>query len=75
MYFILVDAYTKSPEIYVVKNITSETVIKKCKEIFSQFGLPSTFLSENGRIYVSEKFKNFLKEQAERYVQIMKNFL
>lgn len=39
-FLILVDAYTKWPEVHIVNNITAETTIMKCREIFSRFGLP-----------------------------------
>lgn len=60
-FFILIDAYTKWPEIYVIPNITTATTIEKCREIFSRYGLPEVLVSDNGAQYTSHEFQQFLK--------------
>ena len=64
MFFILVDAFSKWPEIHILKDITSKTTIKKLKEIFSIFGLPRTLVSDNGTSLTSLEFESFLKENG-----------
>ncbi|XP_036342491.1 uncharacterized protein K02A2.6-like, partial [Rhagoletis pomonella] len=39
---VLVDAYSKWPEVHVVTNINAETTIQKGKEIFARFSVPNT---------------------------------
>ncbi|XP_017490965.1 PREDICTED: uncharacterized protein K02A2.6-like, partial [Rhagoletis zephyria] len=39
--FVLIDAYSKWPEVHVTPNMNTETTIEKCREIFSQFGIPN----------------------------------
>lgn len=58
--FILVDAYTKWPEVHVINNITAETTITKCREIFATFGIPNCFVSDWGTQFTSNEFYNFL---------------
>lgn len=89
--FILVDTYTRWPEIYQVKNITADT-ITTCRKIFSTFGIPKTLVSDNGTQFTSFQFERFLKENGiyhkfsapyhpatnsmvERYVQTFKQAL
>ncbi|XP_062714983.1 uncharacterized protein LOC134291358 [Aedes albopictus] len=60
-YLILIDAYSKWPAVYVVKNMTTETTIRFCREFFSTYGLPSVFVSDNGPQFTSADFANFLK--------------
>lgn len=60
-FFILVDAYSKWTEVYIVPNITTDTTIQKCREFFSTFGIPSVFVSDNGTQFTSGDFKTFLK--------------
>ncbi|KAF2882467.1 hypothetical protein ILUMI_23692 [Ignelater luminosus] len=60
-YFILIDAFTRWPEIHSVKNITTSTTINICNKIFSSFGLPQVLVSDNGRQFLSYEFKNFLE--------------
>lgn len=63
-FLILVDAYTKWPEVHIVNNITAETTIMKCREIFSRFGLPVQIVSDNGRTFISAEFQEFLKRNG-----------
>jgi len=60
-FFVLIDAYTKWPEVHIVKNITSETTIELCRQIFAAFGIPKYFVSDNARTFTSTEFKTFLK--------------
>lgn len=60
-FFILVDAYTKWPEIHIVKNITTKTTIDLCRKIFATFGIPKYFVSDNAKTFTSTEFKSFLK--------------
>ncbi|XP_065208399.1 uncharacterized protein K02A2.6-like [Planococcus citri] len=63
-YFVLVDSFSKWPEISVVKNEDAATVIRECTEIFSRFGYPSIIVSDNGTAFTSAEFQNFLKEKG-----------
>ncbi|XP_024893068.1 uncharacterized protein K02A2.6-like, partial [Temnothorax curvispinosus] len=42
-------AFSKWPFVRIVKNITAETTIKICKEIFTDYGIPKTMVMDNGR--------------------------
>lgn len=66
IFFILVDAFTKWPEVYIVKNMISHTVINVCIEIFARFGIPKILVSDNGRSFISKKFTDFLKQNGIR---------
>lgn len=61
---ILVDSYTKWPEVRLVHDMTAETTIKACRQIFSQFGIPRYFVTDNGTNFKSHKFQNFLKSNG-----------
>lgn len=60
-YLILIDAYSKWPDVRVVKNMTTETTIQACREFFSTYGIPSVFVSDNGPQFTSSEFAKFLK--------------
>lgn len=64
MFFVLVDAYTKWPEVHIVKDMSVQNTINKCREIFTTFGLPKTLVSDNGRTVISTEFKTFLKNNG-----------
>ncbi|XP_058827472.1 uncharacterized protein K02A2.6-like [Topomyia yanbarensis] len=62
LYFlILVDAYSKWPVVRIVSNMTTETTIHECREFFSAYGIPSVFVSDNGRQFTSTEFARFMK--------------
>ncbi|XP_046142815.1 uncharacterized protein K02A2.6-like [Osmia bicornis bicornis] len=63
-FLIIVDAYTKWPEVFIVNNITADTTIQKCREAFARFGLPMQVVSDNGRTFVSDEFQKYLQNNG-----------
>lgn len=63
-YFILVDAFSRWPEVYLTHDMSSKTTIKICREIFSRFGMPKYIVSDNGRQFLSHEFKEFLRNNG-----------
>lgn len=63
-FFIVVDAYSKWPEVRIVKNITAKTIIEECREIFAMHGVPQNFVTVNGRTFTSMEFKAFLERNG-----------
>ena len=59
VYFVLIDAYSRWPEVYEMSSTTSQATIEKLREIFSRFGLPEIIISDNGAQLVSEEFNTF----------------
>lgn len=60
-FLILIDAYSKWPEVRIVNDLSSCTLIRTLRDIFAEQGLPDSLVSDNGRSFVSEEFKNYLK--------------
>lgn len=63
-FFILVDAYSKWPEIHVINNTTSRTTIQIGQNIFTTHGLPKYIVSDNGPQLKSTEFQQFLKQNG-----------
>ncbi|XP_036345562.1 uncharacterized protein K02A2.6-like [Rhagoletis pomonella] len=63
-FFLLIDAYTKWPEVYTIPNITTAITIDKCREIFSRFGIPEVLVSDNGSQFTSEEFRLFMEKNG-----------
>lgn len=63
-FLILVDAYSRWPEVLTTKSISSGTTIALCRRIFATYGLPHILVSDNGRQFVSHEFQRFLKENG-----------
>lgn len=62
--FILVDAYSKWPEVHVFNNITASATIVTCREIFATFGIPKYFVSDWGTQFTSHEFQTFLQSNG-----------
>ncbi|XP_065204153.1 uncharacterized protein K02A2.6-like [Planococcus citri] len=67
-FFILVDAYSKWPEVFKVPNITASTTIRILRSLFVRYGLPITIVSDNGPTFTSIEFKKFLQENGIHHV-------
>ena len=48
MYMVVVDAYSKFPEVVKMTNTTVQTTITALRDIFSRHGLPEILVSDNG---------------------------
>ena len=59
MYFVLVDAYSKYPEVIKMNSMTSTATIRALREIFSRHGLPKSIVSDNGTQFTSAEFQTF----------------
>lgn len=63
-FFIVVDSYSKWPEVRIVKNLAAKTIIEECREIFAMYGVPQIFVTDNGRTFTSSDFKAFLERNG-----------
>ena len=59
MWVLLIDAYSKWPEVRVTESTMTETVIKHLQKIFATHGIPHQIVSDNGPQFTAEKFKQF----------------
>ncbi|XP_046803785.1 uncharacterized protein K02A2.6-like [Lucilia cuprina] len=58
-FLVVVDAFSKWPEIVPTKSITAQQTIDILNEIFSRHGLPRTIVSDNGTQFKSTPFQEF----------------
>ncbi|XP_037810026.1 uncharacterized protein K02A2.6-like [Lucilia sericata] len=68
-YFVIIDAFSKWPEIYQVSNITSSTIIAKLTEMFARYGDCETIVSDNGTQFVSAQFNQFIKSRGITHIK------
>lgn len=59
MYLVVVDAYSKWPEAFVMSNITAQKTIQVFKSLFIRYGYPFHLVTDNGPTWTSEEFRNF----------------
>ncbi len=60
MLLVVVDAFSKWPEVVLKRSSTSTATIDSLRTIFSRQGIPQTLVSDNGPQFRSEEFKAFM---------------
>ncbi|PIO70242.1 integrase core domain protein [Teladorsagia circumcincta] len=68
-YFVVVDAYSKWPEILQMNSISTPATIKAMKRIFAQFGNPQTLVTDNGSQFTSTMFVEFCRQRGIRHIR------
>ena len=61
-YLLVVDYFSNYPEVCILNDTHSSSVIMKLKSIFSCFGIPKVVISDNGPQFSSHQFMRFAKE-------------
>ena len=89
IWLLLMDAYSKWPEVHMIESTTTELLIKHLQQIFAVHGIPHQVVSDN---FVADKFQHYCMSrgiqhittapyhprsngEAERLVQTFKNYI
>ena len=69
-FFIVIDAYAKWPEIFLMSSTTTSAKITVLRSLFSKYGIPYQGVSDNGPQFTSEEFCHFLKVNGVKHVRV-----
>uniref|UniRef100_A0A1I8BIV1 Integrase catalytic domain-containing protein n=1 Tax=Meloidogyne hapla TaxID=6305 RepID=A0A1I8BIV1_MELHA len=61
---IIIDAYSKWPEVFTNTTTSAKDSIKNLEWAFSHYGFPKTIVSDNGSPFQSYEFKNYCKSKG-----------
>ncbi|XP_052896596.1 uncharacterized protein K02A2.6-like [Anopheles moucheti] len=67
-FLIVVDAYTKWPEIIKTNSTTSPATIAILRSLFARFGFPVTLVSDNGPQFSSATFSEFCANRGIQHI-------
>lgn len=69
-YLLIVDAYSKWPEVYIVPNMNASTVIGKFNSLFASYGLPMALVTDNQSTFVSSEMRSYLRQRNIKHMTI-----
>ena len=58
-YLVIVDAYSKYPEVVKMRSTTTNATVYELKQVFSRHGYPEVLVSDNGPQFKSNEFQVF----------------
>jgi len=67
---VIVDAYTRWPEVYVLSKVNSESVKYCLRRFFSQQGVPNIIVSDNATYFVSESLQKWFASIGTEHLTI-----
>ena len=68
MFFAVVDAHSKWPEVVAVPSTTSLHTINVIKRLFCRYGFPEQVVSDNGPQFCSQEFNYFMKKSGIKHI-------
>ena len=69
MLLVAVDAHSKWIEGSVVNSATSAITIQKLRSMFATHGLPRVVVSDNGSVFTSSEFQEFMTKNGIRHIR------
>lgn len=69
-YLVVVDAYSKWPEIFLMRSTTAEATVNVLRTPFSKYGLISQIVSDNDPQFRSEELEHFMKMNGVKIVKV-----
>ncbi|UYV70935.1 K02A2.6-like [Cordylochernes scorpioides] len=68
-YLVVIDYYSRFPEMMQLDRLTASVVVRSCKSIFARHGIPETVVSDNGTQFgAAREFANFARQYGFTHV-------
>ncbi|UYV69217.1 K02A2.6-like, partial [Cordylochernes scorpioides] len=68
-YLVVIDYYSRFPEMVQLDRLTASVVVRSCKSIFARHGIPETVVSDNGTQFgAAREFANFARQYGFTHV-------
>ena len=68
-FMVVVDAYSKWPEIFIMDRTTTTATINQLQKLFAQFGMPELLVSDNGTQFTSAAFSDFCSRNGIKHMR------
>ena len=67
---VVLDEYSRFPEVEIVKSLSAQTVIPIFDKVFSSRGIPENLKTDNGSPFQSSEFRNFANDLGFQHQRI-----
>lgn len=67
---VVIDAYSRFPEVEIVHSTAGKGTIQKLDRIFATHGIPSVLKSDNGPPFFGEEFRAYMQENGIKHQKI-----
>ena len=67
-FLIVVDAYSRWPEIVRMKTLSSTATIRAMDEMFARYGNPEVLVTDNGTQFTADGFRKFVTQRGINHV-------
>lgn len=71
MFLVMVDAYSKWPDVFMVKSATTTKTVKVLRTLFARTGLPERLVSDNGSQFTSDEFPSFIGRNGIKHTTVV----
>jgi len=68
MFIVIIDEFSKWPEVIPMTSTTSLNTINVMMEYFTRYGICKTFVTDNGPQWTSNEFKEFIKKNYIKHI-------
>ena len=68
MFLIVIDAFSKWPEVVVMQGTSADITVEKLRTIFANKGIPEILVSDNGPQFVASVFGDFMRQNGIRHL-------
>jgi len=70
MILVVIDARSKWIEAYPMATANAGTTIQQLRQLFAQFGIPQSIVSDNGPQFAAVEFENFCKLNGIHHIRV-----
>ena len=69
LFIVLIDAHSKWIEVEPLESATTKTTVAKLRKQFSTYGIPEKLVSDNGSVFASQEFTDFVKSNGIDHIK------
>ena len=73
MFFMLVDAHSRWPEVVKMKSTTTKKTTEVMKTLFGSYRIPERVVSDNGPQFISDEFAKFMQQNYVKHIRSTPN--